>query len=228
MLQKAACIDVESGIRADTSVSNGFHLYAYMREVDRKFLEGPSGYRSTDEDKRKSRRPRKRDAWKVAGFCLEHDIPYSNIFVSIALLAATRNPVEPGLLAMAYCMDDGDEELILDTDETKPLILRLKADQVSPELMVVCDTDFKTQAINRYEKHLSPEKVFADLTQMRAEERAQALFSVTSRLLSGRYAEARMHRGLRESDVEEEIECYPDERVNSQKSIRQARRKVRR
>jgi hypothetical protein len=157
-----------------------------VRTCSSEYYENPKGFTSTDEC-----------APVLKAFCDEHDIPYSNTFVSITVsreginlkkFGDGRTAVKPRL-----------------SDLFGPYVLTLKPNVVK-EIQVVCAGDFQTTICNAVAKALRGESIreylsrFTVLSGKTCDEKMAALEKAAGGVPGRQYAEARIHRPLKRSD----------------------------
>jgi hypothetical protein len=152
-----------------------------------KYTRNPEGFKSTDQC-----------AVALKAFCDLHGIPYSDVFVSIAVSLEGSNvkKVGPGRTAVKYQLAEAYGKNIL----------TLKSD-VMKEIEVVCTGDFQTTICNAVAKRLRGDDIseylskLAVLSGKTVEEKMAALEKAAANVRSPQYAEARIHRPLRKIDV---------------------------
>lgn len=146
----------------------------------------PEDFRSTDAC-----------AVVLQAFCDIHHIPYSDVFVSIAVSLEGGNLKEfaPGHKAVKYQL----------ADEYGENVLTLKVDIVK-EIEVVCAGDFQTTVCNAVARSLRGENIsdylskFTVLSGKTTDEKMAELEKAAAKVRGTQYAEARIHRRLKRSD----------------------------
>jgi len=157
-----------------------------VRTNSAKYTRNPQGFKSTDEC-----------AVTLKVFCDTHGIPYSDMFVSIAVSLEGGNlkKVGPGRTAVKYQLAEAYGKNVI----------TLKADVVK-EIEVVCAGDFQTTICNAVAKSLHGDDIgeylsrFTVLSGKTVQEKMAALEKAAANVRSPQYAEARIHRPLKKSD----------------------------
>ncbi len=157
-----------------------------VRTNSTKYKKNPVGFKSTDEC-----------AVVLKAFCDIHGIPYSDVFVSIAVSCEGSNlkKAGPGRTAVKYQLSEAHGGNVL----------TLKPDVVK-EIEVVCAGDFQTTICNAVAKGLHGEDIseylskFTVLSGKTTDEKMAELEKAAEKVRSPQYAEARIHRPLKKSD----------------------------
>lgn len=157
-----------------------------VRTNSAKYTRNPEGFKSRDEC-----------AVTLKAFCDIHGIPYSDVFVSIAVSLEGGNlkTFGQGRTAAKYQLAEAYGKNVI----------ALKSDVVK-EIEVVCAGDFQTTICNAVAKGLHGDDIgeylsrFTVLSGKTVEEKMAALEKAAANVRSPQYAEARIHRPLRKSD----------------------------
>ncbi len=177
------------GDHASVSVVGGKRIMRLILEVrtnSQKFSKNPEGFRSRD-----------RCANVLSAFCGEHNIPYSETFVSISVSLAgdSQKRTSETRTATKYRLQN----------EYGKYIIRLKP-VVVEAIEVVCLGDFQTIVCNAAARQLNGLDLHEDLAKVISlrgkafDEKASVLENAARQVRSPRYAEARIPRALRKGD----------------------------
>lgn len=128
---------------------------------------------------------------KVSEFCRRFDLPYSERFVSVGVFHPAENLLDERQKAKEF-----GEPVILD------------AAKVLPDLMLLCIGDMEGSILRAFDKEQLEEgfldkcaQTMIDLSKMSVAKKLRVLRHAVLVKEPGGYAEARMHRALRKSDV---------------------------